>query len=99
MANRHEDAGVIVFYANLLGKMDDGLSLFIIEDFNVVPGQFGAKSGAKRLGNRFFCAKTAGKMGRRVLEFVAIILLALREEAIQKMEAMPFDAGANAIDF
>ena len=98
VADGHEDAGCLIFCIDLFGEMHDGLSLFIVENLNVVPGELCAKSGAKSFGDGLFCAKTAGEMGRGILEFVAVILLALREEAIQKVETVPLDAGANPID-
>jgi hypothetical protein len=82
-----------------ISEEDKGFSQFIIEDLDVVPEYLSSKACPKSFSDGFFGSKAACKVGDGILEFVAVILLSLREEAIEKVETVALDAGAHSSDF
>ena len=99
MADGDEEVGVVEALLEGFFEVDDGFAEIVVEDFDVVPGDFGAEAGAEGLGNGFFGGKTARKVGDGIFEFIAVILLALGEEAIEEVLAVPLDALAHPLDF
>lgn len=72
--------------------------MFVVKNFDVMPGDLGAKASAKGFDYGFFRCESAGEVGHGVFVFIAIILLALGKEAVEKMLPMSFDAFTDPVD-
>lgn len=89
VADGEEDVGMMEAGGGGGGEIDFGLALGVAEDFDVVPGELRSKAGAERLCDGLLGGKAPRKVGDMVFKFIAIILLALRKETIEKVLPMP----------
>lgn len=92
VADGNEDFGVSKVAFDRIGKMDDGFAEGIVEDLDFVPLHLGAKACPKRLHNGFFGGEPAGKMRNGILVLITVILFLLRKEAVEEVQAVPFNA-------
>ncbi len=99
VADGDEEVGVVEALLEGFFEVDDGFAEVVVENFDVVPRDFGAEAGAEGLDNGFFGGEAARKVGDGVFEFIAVVLFALGEEAVEEMKAVPVDALAHPFDF
>lgn len=92
VADGDEEVGIVESLLESGGEEDDRLASIIGKNFEIVPSEVGAEAGAESFSESFFGSEAAGEMGHGIFEFIAVVLLALGKEAIEKVMTVSLNA-------